>query len=128
MRTVREKGKEMVDPTRRVISAGRDSQVEEDGRHHGRERDAVLQQDSVKRQVTVSTRVVPRREEFVPHSDEEMEEWMAGRHADLHTAMVSGQIPEVARISQLMTNAAQEWHRLIQGQMTAPSVVANTVR
>ena len=31
---------------------------------------------------------------------------MAGRHADLQTAMVSGQVPEVARISQLMTKAA----------------------
>ena len=31
-----------------------------------------------------------RREDFVPQCHEEMEEWMAGRHADLQTAMVSG--------------------------------------
>ena len=33
---------------------------------------------------------------------------MAGRHGDLQTVMMSGQLPEVARISQLMTNAAQK--------------------
>ena len=55
------------------------------------ERDAALQQASVKRQATVPTRVL-RREEFVPQCDEEMEEWMAGRHADFHTAMVAGQL------------------------------------
>ena len=54
-----------------------------------------------------------------------MEEWMAGRHADLHAATVAGQLP---RIAQLMTNAAQEWHQLIQGQMSCPSVVANMAR
>ena len=81
-----------------------------------KERDAALQQASVKRQATIPSRVV-RREDFVPQCDEEMEEWMAGRHADLHTAMVAGQLPEVARISQLMTHAAQEWHQLLQGQM-----------
>ena len=52
---------------------------------------------------------------------------MAGRHADLQTAMASGQLPEVARVSQLMTNGAQEW-RQFQEQMTTPSLVANTVR
>ena len=70
---------------------------------------------------------VRRREDFVPQCNEEMEEWMAGRHADLQTAMASGQLPEVARVSQLMTNAVQEW-RQFQEQMTTPSLVANTVR
>ena len=42
---------------------------------------------------------------------------MAGRHADLQTAMVSGQVPEVARISHLMTKAAHEWGQF-QEQMT----------
>ena len=61
-----------------------------------------------------------RREDFVRQCNEEMEEWMAGRHADLQTAMALGQLPEVARVSQLMTN---EWR-----QLTTPSLVANTVR
>ena len=46
-----------------------------------------------------------RREEFVPQCDEEMEEWLAGRHADLQTAL---------RVCQLMTAAAEDWHQLIQ--------------
>ena len=59
-----------------------------------------------------------RREDVVPQCDEEMEEWMAGRHADLQTALASGQLPEVARVSHLMTNAAQEWR-----QLTTPSFI-----
>ena len=69
-----------------------------------------------------------RREEFIPQCDEEMEEWMAGRHKDLQVAMVSGKLTEVARVSQLMTNAAREWHQLIQEQTAAPSTLANMVR
>ena len=69
-----------------------------------------------------------RREEFIPQCDEEMEEWMAGRHKDLQVAMESGKLPEVARVSQLMTNAAREWHQLIQEQTAAPSTLANMVR
>ena len=69
-----------------------------------------------------------RREEFVPQCDEEMEEWLAGRHADLQTALATGQLLEVARLSQLMTTAAEEWHQLIQNQRTAPSALANTAR
>ena len=48
-----------------------------------------------------------RREEFVPQCDEEMEEWLAGRHADLQTALATGQLLEVARLSQLMTNSCR---------------------
>ena len=69
-----------------------------------------------------------RREEFVPQCDEEMEEWLAGRHADLQTALATGQLPEVARVSQLMTAAAEDWHQLIQNQRTAPSMLANSAR
>ena len=69
-----------------------------------------------------------RREEFVPQCDEEMEEWLAGRHADLQTALATGQLPEVARVSQLMTAAAEEWHQLIQNQRTTPSMLANSAR
>ena len=32
---------------------------------------------------------------------------MAGRHKDLQVAMVSGKLPEVERVSQLMTNCSQ---------------------
>ena len=35
---------------------------------------------------------------FLSATNEEMEEWMAG-HADLQTAMASGQLPEVARFN-----------------------------
>ena len=53
---------------------------------------------------------------------------MAGRHRDPQAAMESGKLPEVARVSQLMTEAAQEWHQLIQEQTAASSVVAKMVR
>ena len=70
-----------------------------------------------------------RREDFLPHCDEEMQEWMECRHQDLQAAVAAGQIPEVVRISQILTQAAQEWQQLIQGQSTSafPSAVANKV-
>ena len=69
-----------------------------------------------------------RREDFVPHCDEEMQEWMHGRHADLQAAVEGGHLQEVARISQLMTTAAQEWQELINRQsVVPPSAVANFV-
>ena len=108
---------------------GRDRQIEGDGRHHGR---GVRRSSPVGQCEEASHNTdqwcCSGREDFVPQCDEEMEEWMAGCHADLHTAMVAGQLPEVARISQLVTHAAQEWHQLIQGPRSCPSVVANTVR
>ena len=33
-----------------------------------------------------------RREDFVPHCDEEMQEWMQGRHADLQAAVAGGHL------------------------------------
>ena len=69
-----------------------------------------------------------RREDFVPHCDEEMQEWMHGRHADFQAAVEGGHLQEVARISQLMTTAAQEWQELINRQsVVPPSAVANFV-
>ena len=69
-----------------------------------------------------------RREDFVPHCDEEMQEWMQGRHADLQAAVAGGYLQEVARVSQLITTAAQEWQELINRQsVTMPSSVANVV-
>ena len=41
-----------------------------------------------------------RREDFVPHCDEEMQEWMQGRHADHQAAVAGGHLLEVARVSQ----------------------------
>ena len=69
------------------------------------------------------------REDFIPHCDEEMQEWMECRHQDLHAAVAAGQTPEVVRISQILTQAAQEWQHMIQGQSTSalPSAVANMV-
>ena len=54
-----------------------------------------------------------RREDFVPHCDEEMFEWMESRQKDLQAAVVSGHLPEVARVSQLLTTAATEWQQII---------------
>ena len=70
-----------------------------------------------------------RREDFVPHCDEEMAEWIEGRQKDLQSAIVAGQLPEVARISQLLSTAAREWQQILQEQAPAmPSAVANMVR
>ena len=49
------------------------------------------------------------QENFVPHCDEEMQEWMEGRHRDLHSAMAAGRFLEVARISSLVTEAVRVW-------------------
>ena len=38
-----------------------------------------------------------RREEFVPHCDEEMQEWIEGRQIDLQAAILAGQFPEVVQ-------------------------------
>ena len=70
-----------------------------------------------------------RREEFVPHCDEEMQEWIEARQRDLQAAILAGQLPEVARISQLLSKAAQEWQQIIEEQAPGmPSAVANMVR
>ena len=50
-----------------------------------------------------------RREDFIPQCDEEMQEWTEGRQGDLQAAIVAGQLPKVARISQLLSTAAKEW-------------------
>ena len=51
------------------------------------------------------------------------------RQKDLQSAIVVGQLPEVARISQLLSTAAQEWQQIFQEQAPAmPSAVANMVR
>ena len=57
-----------------------------------------------------------RREEFLPYCDEEMQ-----------AAMVAGRLPEVARVSHLLTKA-QEWQQLIQQQSLMLSAVVNSVR
>ena len=69
-----------------------------------------------------------RREEFIPNCDEEMQEWMEDRNKDLQEAMVAGRLPEVARVSHLLTKAAQEWQHLIHQQSLMLSAVANSVR
>ena len=60
-----------------------------------------------------------RREDFVPNCDEEMQEWMQGRHADLQAAVARGHLLEVARVSQLLTTTVQEWQELISRQSVA---------
>ena len=44
-------------------------------------------------------------EHFIPHCDEEMQEWMEDRHKDLQAALVAGQLSEVAKVSNLLTQA-----------------------
>ena len=61
-----------------------------------------------------------RREDFVPHCDEEMQEWMQGRQADLPAAIATGLLQEVSRISHLVRTAAQEWQELIDRSTTMP--------
>ena len=60
-----------------------------------------------------------RREDFVPHCDEEMQEWMESRQKDLQTAVMAGHLVEVSRISNLLTKAAAEWQQIIQEQGAA---------
>ena len=50
---------------------------------------------------------VCRREDFVPHCDEEMQEWMESRQKDLQTAVMAGHLVEVARISNLLTRCGE---------------------
>ena len=56
-----------------------------------------------------------RREDFVPNCVEELQKWIGGRQADLHEAMLSGRHDEVARISNIMGHAAQQWQREVDG-------------
>ena len=68
------------------------------------------------------------QEDFVPQCEEEMQEWIQGRQRDLQAAIVAGHL-SAARISQLMSSAAQEWQRIFQELPSAmPSAVANMVR
>ena len=70
-----------------------------------------------------------RREDFVPHCDEKMQEWIDGRQNDLQAAILARQLPEVARIFQLLSTAAQEWQQIIQEQSSPmPFAVANMVK
>ena len=52
-----------------------------------------------------------RRKDFVPFCDEEFQEWMEGRRKNLQTAVEMRQFSEVARISQLLAQAALEWQQ-----------------
>ena len=58
---------------------------------------------------------------------EEKQEWTEDRQKDLQAAMVAGRLPELARVSHLLTKAAQEWQQMTQ-QQSVPSAVANPVR
>ena len=67
-----------------------------------------------------------RREDFVPNCLEELQEWIRGRQTDLQDAMAAGRPDEVARISDIMCQAAQQWQREVAvGVM--PSMVTNSV-
>ena len=53
-----------------------------------------------------------------------------GRQKDLQEVVVSGKLTEVARVSEFMTRAAQEWQQMTHEQSVSvlPSVVASMVR
>ena len=56
-------------------------------------------------------RICRRDEDFVPMCVEELQEWIAGRQVDLNEAMSVGRPDEVARISTIMCQAAQQWQQ-----------------
>ena len=58
-------------------------------------------------------RACRREEHFIPNCNEEMQEWMEDRHKDLQVALAAGQLAEVARVSNLLTQAAQKWQQMI---------------
>ena len=71
------------------------------------------EKDEVHLQTDPNPKRVCRRDDFVPQCEEEMQEWIQGRQRDLQAAIVAGNLSEVARISQLMSSAAQEWQRIL---------------
>ena len=68
---------------------------------------------------------VCRREDFVPMCVEELQEWIAGRQVDLNEAMSVGRPDEVARISNIMCQAAQQWQQEVAAGIL-PSMVSNS--
>ena len=75
-------------------------------------------------EVPISKRQCRRDEDFVPMCVEELQEWIAGRQADLHEAMVAGRPDEAARVSDIMGQAVQQWQREVSVSCM-PSVVTN---
>ena len=76
-----------------------------------REQVAELQQQ-VERPGSASPAQVPpfrphRREDFVPSTDQEVLEWMADRQEDINKALQAGNAMEVARVSQVVAEAAR---------------------
>ena len=51
-----------------------------------------------------------------------MREWIEGPQRDFQAAILAGQLPEVARISQLLSKAAQEWQQIIEKQAPRDAV------
>ena len=76
---------------------------------------------------------IRRREDFVPNCVDELQDLSfssfsgdkkKARQADLHDAMLSGRPDEVARISNIMGHAAQQWQREV-AVGTMPAMVTN---
>ena len=65
------------------------------------------------------------RRDNVPNCMEKFQEWIAGRQADLNEAMLVERPDEVARISNIMCQAAQQWQREIAVGMFS-SMVTNS--
>ena len=66
-----------------------------------------------------------RREDFVPMCVE-VQEWIAGRQADLNEALSVGRPDKIARISNIMCQAAQQWQQEVASGLL-PSMVSNSV-
>ena len=63
---------------------------------------------------------ISKREDYVPNCMEELQEWIAGRQADLNEAMLVGRPDEVARISNIMCQAAQQSTRGCSWNVSIP--------
>ena len=64
------------------------------------------------------------REDFVPHTDEELAQWMHIRQSEMQAAIAAGHASEVCRLAALVAEGAatlQSWNR-------NPSIVSNVVR
>ena len=64
------------------------------------------------------------REDFVPHTDEELAQWMHVRQSEMQAAIAAGHATEVCRLAALVAEGAatlQNWNR-------SPSIVSNVVR
>ena len=66
---------------------------------------------------------IRKREDYVPATDQEFLEWMADRQEEMNAALMSGSLPEGARVSGMITDAT----RSLQPVTIQPSMITNMV-